>query len=76
MPKPTNKKPPQNQKEKPTLRDSGLLLSQAVIYFLTLQAYQGTHGITNGVYPTGVDKCLVAPAMSGQQHIVMPVHRR
>lgn len=65
-------KPPQNKKKKnPPSRILGLVLSQAVIYFLILQApqeqaYQGTGGITDGVYLTGVDKSLVALAMSGQ----------
>lgn len=72
---------PQNQKEKPTLRDFRACSFQAVIYLLILQApqeqaYQGTGGVTDRVYCTGVDNCLVALAMSGQQHTVMPLHRR
>lgn len=71
--------PPQNQRN-PSAGILGLVLSQVVIYFLISrapqeQAYQGTGGVSDGVYPAGVGKYLVALATSGQQHTVMPVHR-
>ena len=61
MQKQTNQPTHKTKKKNPPSGILGLVLSQAVIYFLILQApqeqaYQGTGGITDGVYRTGVDK--------------------
>lgn len=78
MQKQTNKKTHETKKKTPPSGILGLVLSQAVIYFLILQApqEQAYQGVTDKVYPAGVEKHLVTLAMSGQQHAVMPVHRR
>lgn len=68
-----NKTPP--KLERKTLRDVRACSFQT-LQAPRKQAYQGMGAATHRIYPAGVNRCWVALVMGGQQHMVMPVHRR